>query len=814
MTCVLTGSRPRHISMEDDGSSKDAEEAEERLKDQGYVVNDVRSLQPRSKTVAWDEKPTVFRLPKEPKNSSNSGLESVSSSSSHSTRHEEAHIEEHYHDGGAPAGGRRWYEQDPAQPSRAQKSDDDFDGGSESVPSSRPHSNVERSPQALILHPGRRNHWLTPPGLTESQLPGSESNHIPDSLASERTERVRKGDEVYTRSESPEHYTGEYRSQSSHPLPPTTQIDGHHSHEVSSRLSTLTADSYHLSGDIETNGSRHVRSEEGSSHKVGSTTNQASQTPGSTHITSNVTSQSMVIPENEEDDLPRPRSEKENGSGKIASTMSLTAESPGSPQVTESASILPTVDSYEDDHEIGTPSQPEPRNVDEEVSGSVPAPLSKHESLREQTSAQEPSQHQPESGSIAGAHEPNKVNQGGLTSTPNQAPSVPLTKETEKPQDSSNSEQTPNNGVNAIDPSKLDLKDFIKGEVHAALNKTEDEINAKVNEKIDQEMRDRLTKSGFTPNQINALIDPTKAPQASPPPQRNSVKVSRDLLSVDTLIYYDIPYELDSEDPKYLIILRDMDKKEMDILFEHTKRLRQRSDRRSRVVIEEKREKTSKGDYVFVSRKPKRVSTSAEPRYETFRYVESSRSRSRDRRRSRRGRSISSRRRRRKEYETHDTAAPPEPRELNANLRVPPFLAWPTEVADKHGQSTYRHSDDALSWFNDQSGVSTQRILEAIERHMYKRKKDSDVLPIGIYHPFMKAYKLGKAFDGISENTLQELESAAQSNNGTREPPNGSVSTEQSQAGLFRRVTQWQSQKLRTGQASLVSDVKNLIDKV
>ncbi|KAI7337573.1 hypothetical protein KC315_g2217 [Hortaea werneckii] len=54
----------------------------------------------------------------------------------------------------------------------------------------------------------------------------------------------------------------------------------------------------------------------------------------------------------------------------------------------------------------------------------------------------------------------------------------------------------------------------------------------------------------------------------------------RDFLSLDTLAYYDIPYEIDRSDPDYIIILREMDKYETEVLFEHTRRLRGGSARR------------------------------------------------------------------------------------------------------------------------------------------------------------------------------------------------------------------------------------------
>ncbi|KAK6423460.1 hypothetical protein LTR81_003817 [Elasticomyces elasticus] len=51
-------------------------------------------------------------------------------------------------------------------------------------------------------------------------------------------------------------------------------------------------------------------------------------------------------------------------------------------------------------------------------------------------------------------------------------------------------------------------------------------------------------------------------------------KVHRRYLDVDTLAYYGIPFERDRVHPDYFILLRQMDKHETDILFEHTRKLR------------------------------------------------------------------------------------------------------------------------------------------------------------------------------------------------------------------------------------------------
>jgi hypothetical protein len=49
-------------------------------------------------------------------------------------------------------------------------------------------------------------------------------------------------------------------------------------------------------------------------------------------------------------------------------------------------------------------------------------------------------------------------------------------------------------------------------------------------------------------------------------------KIHQKYLDTDTLHYYDIPYEFDS-DPDHLIVLRDLNQREFDVLFEHSRRL-------------------------------------------------------------------------------------------------------------------------------------------------------------------------------------------------------------------------------------------------
>ncbi len=124
-------------------------------------------------------------------------------------------------------------------------------------------------------------------------------------------------------------------------------------------------------------------------------------------------------------------------------------------------------------------------------------------------------------------------------------------------------------------------------------------------ERLEDEMRRRLSKHGYTYDQIERMIKDKKDEPVSKttttttmvrqnlgPARPTYAKIHRDFLSIDTLTYYDIPYEYDrvsgtdreahgsgtdlveQEDRNFIIILREMDKYETEVLFEHTKRLR------------------------------------------------------------------------------------------------------------------------------------------------------------------------------------------------------------------------------------------------
>lgn len=157
------------------------------------------------------------------------------------------------------------------------------------------------------------------------------------------------------------------------------------------------------------------------------------------------------------------------------------------------------------------------------------------------------------------------------------------------------------------DKEKRDWEDFLRkqkeeDEKKKAEKKAEEE-------KIEAEMRKRLLDVGYTKNQIDVLVDPKKVAELKAQKAETQLallnasrapvyaKVHTDYLSIETLRYYDIPWKYDEVsfkntpactapkpqctkfhlsqlDGDYIIILRDMEKRETDLLFEHTKMLR------------------------------------------------------------------------------------------------------------------------------------------------------------------------------------------------------------------------------------------------
>ncbi|KAJ9626528.1 hypothetical protein H2203_004161 [Taxawa tesnikishii (nom. ined.)] len=151
-----------------------------------------------------------------------------------------------------------------------------------------------------------------------------------------------------------------------------------------------------------------------------------------------------------------------------------------------------------------------------------------------------------------------------------------------------------------------------------AKKEAEDKKKKEEEDKFEAEMKKRLARFGFQNNQIEAMVDPQKKAdqikQGRVPGNALAVrqpiysKVHREYLDVDTLRYYEIPYEYDRANPDYIIILREMDKYETEVLFEHTRRLR-----KGRLLIEEPSKK-KKNEYAFVRRRSRSKSTGRKER--------------------------------------------------------------------------------------------------------------------------------------------------------------------------------------------------------
>jgi len=108
-------------------------------------------------------------------------------------------------------------------------------------------------------------------------------------------------------------------------------------------------------------------------------------------------------------------------------------------------------------------------------------------------------------------------------------------------------------------------------------------------EKIETAMRNRLLEAGYSLEEANAMIDGKK--KEKPPatikvptdeivvrgrPHHVPVfaKIHKKYLDLQTLRYYNIPYEMDRANEDYIIILQEMSEEDTDLLFEHTRRLR------------------------------------------------------------------------------------------------------------------------------------------------------------------------------------------------------------------------------------------------
>ncbi|THY60468.1 hypothetical protein D6C99_01571 [Aureobasidium pullulans] len=164
----------------------------------------------------------------------------------------------------------------------------------------------------------------------------------------------------------------------------------------------------------------------------------------------------------------------------------------------------------------------------------------------------------------------------------------------------------------------------------------EDQAKKEEQARIDSVMRARLEKLGYSQHEIELALDPEKAekekkkkkkhrysgdgdiimvppslPDATPImsvgfAQGNGhvpvyPRINRKFLDIETLEHYHVPWEWDRANSEYIILLRELDKYETDVLFEHTRRRRQGLS--APLLIEKSKDKAP--NFAWVRRKSK-----------------------------------------------------------------------------------------------------------------------------------------------------------------------------------------------------------------
>ncbi|CAD0025675.1 unnamed protein product [Aureobasidium pullulans] len=164
----------------------------------------------------------------------------------------------------------------------------------------------------------------------------------------------------------------------------------------------------------------------------------------------------------------------------------------------------------------------------------------------------------------------------------------------------------------------------------------EDQAKKEEQARIDSVMRARLEKLGYSQHEIELALDPEKAekekkkkkkhrysgdgdiimvppslPDATPMmsvgfAQGNGhvpvyPRINRKFLDIETLEHYHVPWEWDRANSEYIILLRELDKYETDVLFEHTRRRRQGLS--APLLIEKSKDKAP--NFAWVRRKSK-----------------------------------------------------------------------------------------------------------------------------------------------------------------------------------------------------------------
>jgi hypothetical protein len=105
----------------------------------------------------------------------------------------------------------------------------------------------------------------------------------------------------------------------------------------------------------------------------------------------------------------------------------------------------------------------------------------------------------------------------------------------------------------------------------------------------------------------------------------------------------------------------------------------------------------------------------------------------------------------------------PDLKNVNPNLRVPPFLAWTTMIEDDRPAQDMQAAMNFPKRSSDE-GALIQTSLYAIDKQMARKRTDDAKLPLESGHPFRIRYRSGTAFvssegsrTGIPEATVDEM---------------------------------------------------------
>jgi hypothetical protein len=291
-----------------------------------------------------------------------------------------------------------------------------------------------------------------------------------------------------------------------------------------------------------------------------------------------------------------------------------------------------------------------------------------------------------------------------------------------------------------------DLKQVIRDQITAVLKQNE----AQLQERLDQMMKAKLARLGLSEYQIQAITNPERLPLGpigTPPLQTRQPSypmIHKQHLEIETLRYYDIPFEY-AMDSEYLIILQEMSQEETQILFEHTRRLRSKHWNDRWFIEPDSRNRSGQKDYAFVrkrsdvgprSRKsgleraspPRSNNNSDDDRpllYENSPTKRDHPVHLQPRMRETKNVAFSDRSHShsvaRKERE-RVTSPEPTSKRFDPSLRVPPFLAWPTTFEKRSTQVPSELMSSSRMGDESDEDTRIKLTLLAIEDRICRRR--------------------------------------------------------------------------------------------